>query len=189
MTMSATRLCIFFDKRFVLREHWMTRMRSQSLLWKHCETSCWKGVNTIQRWKKLLQSLQKVEPDSTLCNDWCNLSRNDFDHCTACYTVQWSVQLNLSRNDFDHCTACYTVQWSVQLNLSRNAVARQVARKIAPCNRALISGHVLVLVCNTMIDEEIWLALFRILLGIWCLLMHVNKGKIRNFSCLGEITD
>ena len=30
------------------------------------------------------------------------------------------------------------------------------------------------LVCNTMIDEEMWLVLFRILLGIWCLLMHVN---------------
>ena len=30
---------------------------------------------------------------TTLCNDWCNLSRNDFDHCTACYTVHWSVQL------------------------------------------------------------------------------------------------
>ena len=52
-----------------------------------------KECYTMQRWKKLLQSLQKVKPDSTLCNDWCNLSHNDFDHCTACYTVQWSVQL------------------------------------------------------------------------------------------------
>ena len=33
----------------------------------------------------------------------------------------------------------------------------------------------MVLVCNTMIDEEIWLVLFRILLGIWCLLMPVNE--------------
>ena len=37
--------------------------------------------------------------------------------------------------------------------------------------------------CNTMIDEEIWLALFRIRLGIWCLLMHVNEGEIRNLPC------
>ena len=36
----------------------------------------------------------------------------------------------------------------------------------------------MVLVCNTMIDEEIWLALFRILLGSLCLLMHVNEGKL-----------
>ena len=36
--------------------------------------------------------------------------------------------------------------------------------------------NVMVLVYNTMIDEEIWLALFRILLGIWCLLMHVNDS-------------
>ena len=40
---------------------------------------------------------------------------------------------------------------------------------------------------NTMIDEEIWLALFRILLGIWCLLMHVNKGKIRNLPVWGKL--
>ena len=58
-----------------------------------------KGCYTMQRWKKLLQSLQKVEPDSTLCNDWCDLSRNDFDHCTACYMVQWSVQLVSQREN------------------------------------------------------------------------------------------
>ena len=46
--------------------------------------------------------------------------------------------------------------------------------------------NVMVLVCNTMIDEEIWLALFRILLGISCLLMHVNQGKIRNFPSSRE---
>ena len=43
--------------------------------------------------------------------------------------------------------------------------------------------NVIVLVCNTMIDEEIWLALFGILFGIWCFLMHVNEGEIRNLSC------
>ena len=37
-------LCENNFRHFVLRKHWMTRMRSQSLLWKHCETSCWKGV-------------------------------------------------------------------------------------------------------------------------------------------------
>ena len=39
------------------------------------------------------------------------------------------------------------------------------------------------------ITIHILLALFRILLGILCLLMHVNERKIRNFPCLGEITD
>ena len=46
-----------------------------------------RGCYTMQRENTFLQSLQKVESDSTLRNDWCNLSRNDFDHCTACYTV------------------------------------------------------------------------------------------------------
>ena len=44
----------------------------------------------------------------------------------------------------------------------------------------------MVLVCNIMIDEEIWLALFRILLGVWCLLMHANEGEIRNFPSFEE---
>ena len=38
--------------------------------------------------------------------------------------------------------------------------------------QALISRHVTVLVCNTMIDEEILLAFFRILSGIWCTLLR-----------------
>jgi hypothetical protein len=39
-----------------------------------CDTSCG-SVYTVQRWHKLLQSLPKVEANSTFGNDCCNLSR------------------------------------------------------------------------------------------------------------------
>ena len=42
-------------------------------------------------------------------NDWCNLSRNDFDHCTACYTVQWFVQLVSQRRCETSCMKNCTV--------------------------------------------------------------------------------
>ena len=51
---------------------------------------------------------------------------------------------------------------------------------------SLINGISLL---NYMIDEEIWLALFGILLEISSLVMHVNEGNIRDFPCFGEITD
>ena len=76
--------------------------RCENTWWRACVRSrCYGNIarQVVERvlhdatLKKLLQSLQKVEPDSTLWSDWCNLSRNDFDHCISCYTVQWSVQL------------------------------------------------------------------------------------------------
>ena len=118
-----------------------------------------KGCYTMQCWKKLLQSLQKVEPDSTLCNNWRNLSRNDFDHCTARYTVQWSVQLvsqrfwplprSMLHGAMARATCLATILTIAQhvtrcngpCSLSRNTVARQVPWKIAPCNRALKMLH------------------------------------------------
>ena len=37
---AGTRLHVFFSIKAFLREHWMTRMRPHSLLWKHCEATC-----------------------------------------------------------------------------------------------------------------------------------------------------
>ena len=97
-----------------------------------------KGCYTTQRWKKLLQSLQKVEPDSTLCNDWCNLSHNDFDHCTACYTVQWSVQLVSQRfwplHSMLHgaILLCSTIDATCLTTIL--TIAQHVTRCNGPCN-------------------------------------------------------
>ena len=51
----------------------------------------------VQRLVQLVsQPILTIAQHVTRCNGPCNLSRNDFDHCTACYTVQWSVQLVLA---------------------------------------------------------------------------------------------
>ena len=40
-----------------------------------------------------LATILTIAQHVTRCNGPCNLSRNDFDHCTVCYTVQRSVQV------------------------------------------------------------------------------------------------
>ena len=104
---AGTRLCIFSIKASRLDDaHAFAVVVMETL-----RDKLLKGCNTMQRWNKLLQSLQKVEPNSTLCNDWCNLSRNDFDHCTACYTVQFFMQLVL-KSKIKSWSNVFTQQWT-----------------------------------------------------------------------------
>ena len=53
----------------------------------------------------------------TLCNVSCKLSRNVFDRCKVCHTVQCFLQVVTQR--FDRCKVCHTVQCFLQFAGSR----------------------------------------------------------------------
>ena len=94
------------------------------------------------------------EGGDTLCNGYVNC-------CNPLRKVELSsTSCNASRNNKNWDNPCYTVQFSS--DLSPNAIARQVAKKIAQCNRALtlVSFLFCLKVCEYEKLEALFLKLY-----------------------------
>ena len=97
----------------------MFRATCLAMFWRHCGgTSYTKQFHsvTFPAAAKIVawQVARKVGLNSTFGNGSCNLSRNNFGLCKACYTVKFLLQLVPPQR--------------------RQDIARQVARNISQCN-------------------------------------------------------